>query len=237
METGKTTKYFKYAIGEIVLVVIGILIALSINNWNQRKNETKQIRNIYARIVHDFNSTAIEIERDSRSMDYSVIHATRLIKDKVSRDSLINNSDYARTFLRSLTGYPDIKIKDTGIRMLESKMELNYNLNNPLTEALMHLYSEELFEIETDQQSLERDFFKMSDYFTVKGIHLDFYFNENLERFASMVFEDELFKSYAYEYLRMLEANNRNLKAFKAKGQELINQIVMTYNIELDNTK
>jgi hypothetical protein len=33
METGKTSKYFKYAIGEIVLVVIGILIALQINNW------------------------------------------------------------------------------------------------------------------------------------------------------------------------------------------------------------
>jgi hypothetical protein len=36
----KTSKYFKYAIGEIVLVVIGILIALQINNWNQT-NQTK----------------------------------------------------------------------------------------------------------------------------------------------------------------------------------------------------
>ena len=36
----KTSIYFKYAIGEIVLVVIGILIALQINNWNeQRKDE------------------------------------------------------------------------------------------------------------------------------------------------------------------------------------------------------
>jgi hypothetical protein len=33
----KTGKYFKYAIGEIVLVVFGILIALSINNWNQNR--------------------------------------------------------------------------------------------------------------------------------------------------------------------------------------------------------
>ena len=32
----KTGKYFKYAIGEIVLVVIGILIALQINTWNQK---------------------------------------------------------------------------------------------------------------------------------------------------------------------------------------------------------
>tara|TARA_R110001592_G_scaffold3704_2_gene21327 strand:+ start:3327 stop:4064 length:738 start_codon:yes stop_codon:yes gene_type:complete len=37
MGTGKTTKYFKYAIGEIILVVIGILIALQINNWNENR--------------------------------------------------------------------------------------------------------------------------------------------------------------------------------------------------------
>lgn len=37
MEKNKTGKYLKYAIGEILLVVIGILIALSINNWNEQK--------------------------------------------------------------------------------------------------------------------------------------------------------------------------------------------------------
>lgn len=40
MNQNKTTKYFKYAIGEIVLVVIGILIALQINNWNEKQKQT-----------------------------------------------------------------------------------------------------------------------------------------------------------------------------------------------------
>jgi hypothetical protein len=34
----KTGKYFKYAIGEILLVVIGIIIALQLNNWNESRN-------------------------------------------------------------------------------------------------------------------------------------------------------------------------------------------------------
>jgi len=38
---GKTARYLKYAVGEIVLVVIGILIALSINNWNQYQQNKK----------------------------------------------------------------------------------------------------------------------------------------------------------------------------------------------------
>ena len=43
MEQNYTGKYFKYAIGEIILVVIGILIAISINNWNENKKEQRSI--------------------------------------------------------------------------------------------------------------------------------------------------------------------------------------------------
>ena len=47
MSENKTGKYFKYAIGEIVLVVIGILIALSINNWNEsRKNKILELKTL-----------------------------------------------------------------------------------------------------------------------------------------------------------------------------------------------
>jgi len=56
LNEGKTTRYFKYAVGEIVLVVIGILIALQINTWNQqrldRKIESKYLRSI----VDEINS-------------------------------------------------------------------------------------------------------------------------------------------------------------------------------------
>ena len=44
MEKNNTGKYFKYAIGEIILVVIGILIALSINNWNKERLKNIQIK-------------------------------------------------------------------------------------------------------------------------------------------------------------------------------------------------
>jgi len=57
MSENKTGKYFKYAIGEILLVVIGILIALQINNWNEnRKNETFEneiLTQIRANIIKD----------------------------------------------------------------------------------------------------------------------------------------------------------------------------------------
>jgi len=57
LSEGKTGKYFKYAIGEIVLVVIGILIALSINNWNESRKENSQLKialkSVYNELVLD----------------------------------------------------------------------------------------------------------------------------------------------------------------------------------------
>lgn len=59
----KTSKYFKYAIGEIVLVVIGILIALQINNWNEnRKNAVKETQLLMS-FKKDLEENIIELER------------------------------------------------------------------------------------------------------------------------------------------------------------------------------
>ncbi len=56
MEQNKTGKYLKYAIGEIMLVVIGILIAISINNWNtNRQNNIKKIE-IYTSMKNELQS-------------------------------------------------------------------------------------------------------------------------------------------------------------------------------------
>jgi hypothetical protein len=55
MEQNKTSRYFKYAIGEIILVVIGILIALQINNWNESRKsktfETEILTQIQANLI------------------------------------------------------------------------------------------------------------------------------------------------------------------------------------------
>lgn len=52
----KTRKYFKYAIGEIVLVVIGILLALSINNWNEDRKDKILEQNYLLKIHEEFKS-------------------------------------------------------------------------------------------------------------------------------------------------------------------------------------
>lgn len=54
LSESKFTNYLMYAVGEIVLVVIGILIALSINNWNDKKKNRAAETLYYNRILEDF---------------------------------------------------------------------------------------------------------------------------------------------------------------------------------------
>ena len=61
LEQHKTTKYFKYALGEIVLVVIGILIALQINNWNEEKIQKAELNDILMSIANGVQSDLREL--------------------------------------------------------------------------------------------------------------------------------------------------------------------------------
>ena len=72
----KTSKYFKYAIGEIVLVVIGILIALSINNWNIKNVQQKEVRtyliSIKSNLIQDTLSLSLrtlDIKQNIQTFD------------------------------------------------------------------------------------------------------------------------------------------------------------------------
>ena len=65
--TGKTTKYVNYALGEIILVVIGILIALQINNWNENRKLQAKSLNYLKRLKIDLDNVSSDVNRSFKS--------------------------------------------------------------------------------------------------------------------------------------------------------------------------
>lgn len=63
MKTNKTGKYFKYAIGEILLVVIGILIAIQLNSVKQNNDKRTEEINYLKNILSDLNQDKVELEK------------------------------------------------------------------------------------------------------------------------------------------------------------------------------
>lgn len=72
MEKNKTWKYLKYAIGEILLVMVGILLALQVNNWNERRKDKAEYVKILKKLQSEFetNKTELDASRHYHEQQY-----------------------------------------------------------------------------------------------------------------------------------------------------------------------
>ncbi len=90
MEQNKTGKYLKYAIGEIFLVMIGILLALQVNNWNEHQ-KTKQVeRKMLKELRADLTFSMIELDTVALYNKKMVVEYL-VIRDYIENDLPYNN--------------------------------------------------------------------------------------------------------------------------------------------------
>ena len=66
---GNFSKYLLYALGEIILVVIGILIALQIDNWNSEKKDLKAERSYLTSLYGEFSTNLVNLENSIKEND------------------------------------------------------------------------------------------------------------------------------------------------------------------------
>lgn len=92
MPTGKVTSYLAYAVGEIFLVVIGILIALQINNWNEGRKQKRSMQVAIQSLIEDFKQDTLplkqEIEAISKDLEILDGFKMRLSKRSATVDTL-----------------------------------------------------------------------------------------------------------------------------------------------------
>ncbi|MFK5879163.1 MAG: DUF6090 family protein [Flavobacteriaceae bacterium] len=96
MEKNKTGKYLKYAIGEIVLVVIGILIALQINNWNEERKRSNQENKIILSLTSDFIESKKRLQKTMRAQKRSVNQSIALIQMYEKKSPMAPNDSIMR---------------------------------------------------------------------------------------------------------------------------------------------
>ena len=89
----KTGKYFKYAIGEIVLVVIGILIALQINNWNEQGKSDVFEKEMLTQIRVNLISDRINLTQILKNNSNAIISSKKILNlttTEIVEDSISN---------------------------------------------------------------------------------------------------------------------------------------------------
>ena len=91
MEKNKTVKYLKYAIGEIVLVVIGILIALSINNWNEQSKQNSSIQQALLEVHNNLVNDSLQMTRVFERMNTELKTQQEII-DVIEKGELLDST-------------------------------------------------------------------------------------------------------------------------------------------------
>ncbi len=139
MAKNKISKYLIYAIGEIVLVVIGILIALQINNWNQYKNERIFERSLLEKIAENITKdidqyeNVIIVEQNMIARNDSFL---QIIRNPLSydNDKLDNYIGYLRLFRKFIPN-------KSALTNLISSGKINIIENNELLDQILLYYN------------------------------------------------------------------------------------------------
>lgn len=136
MNENKIGKYFKYAIGEVFLVMVGILLALQVNNWNEDRKiefqENEVLREIYEGLESDLKDVRENYLYQSAALkSQGLISQWRDSESSIS-DSLnwhFANSVNRSQFLPNTSGFGSLKLMGNFILR-----------NNELKKKIVHLY-------------------------------------------------------------------------------------------------
>lgn len=137
LKEGKVTRYLAYAIGEIILVVIGILIALQLNNWNEQRKNDIAIKGILKQIQTDL---VAGIEQSDELIEFYLEKDSliaRVINDQVTHEDYRTNTKY-RTLI--MNHYP-FSPEDKGVSALVQKTDLLTGDLKDINDELKAMYS------------------------------------------------------------------------------------------------
>ena len=149
----KFSKYLLYAIGEIVLVVVGILIALQVNNWNVNK----KTRTDEGQILNDL---IIEIEDDFASLNYNIErHSEAINSCKVLLDVFNKNIDYndSLSFHFARVHYHTVFISNMGAYESLKSKGFETILNKKLRFEIINIYEKWYPILQSNDKTLSED--------------------------------------------------------------------------------
>ena len=135
--SGRIGRYLLYAIGEIILVVLGILIALNINNKNEQKRENIALNSILSNVHYD-------LKRDTLLVNLAIKNYgdREKVLDKIVKDEYTIEDYQKCLFCPSLiTSYFPMSINDKGYLQLKSFNQNSTVQNDTLIADVVQFYN------------------------------------------------------------------------------------------------
>lgn len=220
----RVSKYLLYAVGEIFLVMIGILLALQVNNWNEdrieRRFEHKMLEELYVSLQNNIQYLDTAIEENKKSRQSSLLILDYLEQGLPYHDSL--NYHFSKSlywFHPSLDNDAYESLKSYGLHLIT---------NDSIRKSLGEIYEWTFLERFSDRQ--EKYF-----YGTVAPLLVDWF--ESYDFFGTMkpLNYEELLKAAAYRHIVRTMVSNRTaqIRLYKTGRQSRV-ELARMIEAELD---
>ncbi len=161
LRENKTGKYLKYAFGEIVLVVIGILIALSINNWNENRKLNETIEGVYSIVKSDLLADIETIDKVLVSTQLNDSIFQQVLNRKITYDDYLK----CKQCMKIISGFPDLNLRTRGVELLEENSAVLNSFQDSLSIEIYDFYSYYNTEIEATIKEVWDDYSDNQYYF------------------------------------------------------------------------
>lgn len=220
---GKARNYLLYALGEIVLVIVGIVIALQVNNWNEERLEQRQVRRYAHALINDLERDIEMVEPIMRFIDLSLKNIRAL--DAYTRGKPLNQLDNLDLYqLTSFVGYRPYEWHRGAIEQMKSAGALqqmrNFELANKIAayEALTHHLDQDFI----DDQERIQEARRLADQVVDSGYPINPQFEGWVRKMfhGTMEFPSpELHAIYADTRLQILTDDVRQVRVMSNKFQ------------------
>ncbi len=224
IKKNKLNSYLKYAVGEIILIVIGILIAVSINNWNKERQRTELKKGIFEVVLNDLKSDTAEV---SKILEY--------YENRRSTFKRVVNNDLSKTEIKQcnickyiITSRKLISINERGFSQLNDYQNSSVQHVDSLASDIINFYSVTTNSFTTLNDLIETDISNNLKIWRDKyPWYKDFVFNKQLNEEAINYFrKSREYKNYvAYHYTIVYNNYVPVLKYFQNRSKKLLERI------------
>ncbi|MFK5891094.1 MAG: DUF6090 family protein [Flavobacteriaceae bacterium] len=217
----RTANYLKYAIGEIVLVVFGILIALSINNWAEAQKEQKTLHNIYAIVVQDLKNDIADIDRIIKIFENLKPLFNKVLDGKMTKKDYLD----CKGCTGLIAGFPDLSLDVRGYNLLKNYKNAASGIDS-LSVDIVQFYTQQLNEIQINEDLRSEDFSENYHYWkTTQPWFSDFMTERNSDGFIDYAVNSQDYKNRVAMFYSMTNILSKQYKSFSKNAAMLIKRI------------
>jgi hypothetical protein len=219
LNEGKTTKYFKYAIGEIILVVIGILIALQVSNWNKQNEDRKLEKRYISELMLDLQQDSIFIA-DVRERSYQQMESKNKLAQFFEGQQFTEDS-LAVYFSSQWRPVPKFNPITTTLDELESTGNIRVIQNSTIRRKILETYNYYTTHINNTQERyhIQQNALVNLVMSKVPNISVEFYKTTDKLDIKAVLNDYEIKNSFFFNFANGF---NEALNQLQAKNAELL---------------